>query len=77
MAAAGWTACAVLLRPRNGYRYAVRSRPGGTGWLVEVLTLDGDNWKYVATFTGGDVVRVEPFPEAEVDLASIWGPDEE
>lgn len=47
------------------------------GHTLEVLTLAGDNWKYVATFTGGDVVRAEPFPEAEIDLGSIWGPDEE
>jgi Uma2 family endonuclease len=44
------------------------------GHTLEVLTLDGGNWKYIATFTGNDVVRAEPFPEAEIDLASIWGP---
>jgi hypothetical protein len=43
---------------------------------LEVLTLDVDNWKYVATFIGEDDVRAEPFPEAEIDLASIWGADE-
>jgi Uma2 family endonuclease len=47
------------------------------GRTLEVLTLDGDNWKYAATFTGEDVVRAEPFPEAEIDLGSIWGADEE
>lgn len=47
------------------------------GHVLEALTLVGDNWKYVATFTSGDVVRAEPFPEAEIDLGSIWGPDEE
>jgi Uma2 family endonuclease len=47
------------------------------GRMLEVLTLSVDNWKFAATFTGGDVVRAEPFPEAEIDLASIWGPDEE
>jgi Uma2 family endonuclease len=46
------------------------------GRMLEVLTLDGGNWKYAATFSGEDVVRAEPFPEAEIDLASIWGPDE-
>jgi Uma2 family endonuclease len=46
------------------------------GRTLEVLTLDGNNWKYVATFTGEDVLRAEPFPEAEIDLGSIWGPDE-
>lgn len=43
------------------------------GRTLEVLTLDGDTWKYVATFTDTDVVRAQPFPEAEIDLASIWG----
>jgi Uma2 family endonuclease len=47
------------------------------GHTLEVLALDRDNWKYAATFTSGDVVRAEPFPEAEIDLGSIWGPDEE
>jgi Uma2 family endonuclease len=47
------------------------------GRTLEVLTLDDGNWKYSATFTGEDVVRAEPFPEAEIDLASIWGPDDE
>ena len=47
------------------------------GRLLEVLTLAGDNWKFVVTFAGDDVVRAEPFPEAEIDLASIWGTDEE
>jgi Uma2 family endonuclease len=46
------------------------------GRTLEILTLAGDNWKYVATFTGNDVVRAEPFLEAEIDLASIWGPEE-
>lgn len=45
--------------------------------FVEALTLDVDNWKFIATFTGGDVFRAYPFPEAEIDLASIWGSDEE
>ena len=47
------------------------------GRIQEVLTLDGGNWRIVATFTGDDVVRAEPFPEAEIDLASIWGPTKE
>ena len=47
------------------------------GRMLEVLSLDGDNWKIVSTSFGSDVVRAEPFPEAEIDLALIWGPDEE
>jgi Uma2 family endonuclease len=44
------------------------------GRTLEVLILEGGNWKYVATYTDNDVVRAEPFPLAEIDLASIWGP---
>jgi hypothetical protein len=28
-------------------------------------------------FTGDDVIRADPFPAAEIDLASIWGPTPE
>src|SRR5882757_9397833 len=42
------------------------------GHTLEVFRLDGDNWKYAGVYTSGDVVRAEPFPEAEIDLASIW-----
>jgi hypothetical protein len=34
-------------------------------------------WKMAATYTGTDVVRADSFPEAEIDLALIWGTDEE
>lgn len=46
------------------------------GRMLEVLTLDGGSWKYAGTFSGDDVVRADPFPEAEIDLGSIWGPEE-
>jgi len=45
--------------------------------LFEVFTLEGGRWSRVHTYTGNDVVRADPFPEAEIDLASIWGSDEE
>ncbi|HEX7681285.1 MAG TPA: Uma2 family endonuclease [Thermoanaerobaculia bacterium] len=45
--------------------------------LFEVFTLEGERWSRVHTYSGSDVVRAEPFPEAEIDLASIWGADEE
>ncbi len=45
--------------------------------LFEVFTLEGERWSRVHTYSGNDVVRAEPFPEAEIDLGSIWGPDEE
>ncbi len=45
--------------------------------LFEVFTLESERWSRVHTYSGNDIVRAEPFPEAEIDLASIWGPDEE
>jgi Uma2 family endonuclease len=53
-------------------------------WLVdperrtlEVFQLAGDLYSMLHVFTGDDVVRADPFPAAEIDLASIWGPTEE
>jgi Uma2 family endonuclease len=45
--------------------------------LFEVFALEGERWSLVHTYSGNDVIRAEPFPEAKIDLASIWGPDEE
>ncbi|HXA19024.1 MAG TPA: Uma2 family endonuclease [Thermoanaerobaculia bacterium] len=45
--------------------------------LFEMFTLESERWSRVHTYSGNDVVRAEPFPEAEIDLASIWGTDEE
>ena len=44
--------------------------------IFEVFALIENRWSLTATFTGEDVVRAEPFPAAEIDLASIWGADE-
>ena len=62
--------------------YAEHDVPGL--WLVdperrilEVFQLAGGVWTDVHVFTGDDVVRAEPFPAAEIDLASIWGPTPE
>jgi Uma2 family endonuclease len=45
--------------------------------LFEVFALEGERWSLVHTYSGNDVVRADPFPEAEIDLASIWGADED
>ena len=45
--------------------------------LLEVFTLEGGRWSRVHMYSGNDLVRADPFPEAEIDLASIWGADEE
>jgi Uma2 family endonuclease len=44
--------------------------------IFEVFALVDTRWSLVASYTGEDVLRAEPFPEAEIDLGSIWGPDE-
>jgi Uma2 family endonuclease len=53
-------------------------------WLVdperrtlEVFQLAGDVYSMLHVFTGDDVVRADPFPAVEIDLASIWGPTPE
>ena len=48
-------------------------------WLIdpiagtfEVLRLEGGRWTVIATHTGDEVVRAEPFVEVELDLRSLW-----
>lgn len=48
-------------------------------WLVdpaaktlEVLRLDGDSYRLVATHGGDERVRAEPFAELELELAAVW-----
>ncbi len=48
-------------------------------WLVdpmhqtlEVLALDGDSYRLVATYGGDDVIAAPPFEAAEIDLAALW-----
>lgn len=48
-------------------------------WLVdpleqylEVLRLDGDTYRIIATFTADAKVRAEPFDAIELDLAILW-----
>jgi Uma2 family endonuclease len=51
----------------------------GHVWLVdpierylEVLRLDGETYRIVATFTGDEPVRAEPFDAIELELAALW-----
>jgi hypothetical protein len=48
-------------------------------WLVdpiartlEVLRLENGRWTILATHGGNEVVRVEPFADIEIELASFW-----
>lgn len=44
---------------------------------VEVMQLVGEHYTVLHVFTGDDKVCAQPFPAAEIDLASIWGPTPE
>jgi Uma2 family endonuclease len=51
----------------------------GHAWLIdpaahtlEVLELDRGRWTLLATYAGADVVRVPPFTEIDLELASLW-----
>ena len=51
----------------------------GHAWLVdpmartlEVLRLEAGRWTILATHTGSDVVRAEPFTDIDLELASLW-----
>ena len=48
-------------------------------WLIdplartlEVLQLDGRKWTLIATWSGLEVVRVQPFDAIELDLSLLW-----
>jgi Uma2 family endonuclease len=45
--------------------------------IFEVFALVENQWTLAARHSGGDVVRADPFPEAEIDLALLWGTDDE
>jgi Uma2 family endonuclease len=40
--------------------------------LVEVLRLDGETYRIVASASGDDKVRLEPFDAIELDVAILW-----
>ena len=40
---------------------------------LETYQLLNAQWTLLQTYTDNEVVCAEPFPEAEVDLKSIWG----
>jgi Uma2 family endonuclease len=52
-------------------------------WLIdpvartlEVLRLEAGRWTILATHTGSDVVRADPFAEIELELESLWADTE-
>jgi Uma2 family endonuclease len=61
-------------------KLAVYAREGvGHVWLIdplaqtlEVFRLEGARWVLIATHAGDEVVRPEPFIEADLELALLW-----
>ena len=56
----------------------------GHAWLIdpvartlEVLRLEAGRWTVLATHTGSDVVRADPFAEIELELQALWADTEE
>jgi Uma2 family endonuclease len=41
---------------------------------IEVKELRGNVWSDIGTFGGDATVRIPPFEEIEIDLATLWGP---
>ena len=53
-------------------------------WLIdpvartlEVLRLEAGRWTTLATHTGSEVVRADPFAEVELELLALWADTEE
>jgi Uma2 family endonuclease len=42
--------------------------------LLEVFALGRRGWEAIGTFSGGKIVRAEPFEAVELDLSLIWPP---
>ena len=67
----------------RGKKLAIYAREGVSHlWLVdplastiEVLRLVRKRWTIVETYTGDEVVRLEPFGEIELELRALWGDD--
>jgi len=55
---------------REGVRHAWLLDP--IGRALEVLALDGDGGRLVATWRGSAVVRAVPFDAIELELAALW-----
>jgi hypothetical protein len=39
---------------------------------LEVLALDGESYRLVATHGGHDVITATPFETAKIELAALW-----
>lgn len=60
------------LYARHGVSYLWLFDPDSR--TLEVMQLVDGRWTILGVHGGNDVVPAEPFPLAQIDLASIWGP---
>ena len=58
----------IYRRERVGHVWLID--PGAQ--LLEVLRLDGDSYRLVASHAGEEKVRAEPFDAIELELAALW-----
>lgn len=59
---------AIYAREQVAYVWIIDPDPR----TLEVLRLEGGRWTILATHTGDEVVRAEPFAELELELAALW-----
>ena len=59
---------AIYARERVAYAWIIDPDPR----TLEVLRLDAGRWTILATHSGDEVVRAEPFGELELELAALW-----
>ena len=46
------------------------------GRTLEVLRLEAGRWTILATHSGNEVVRAEPFADIDLELAALWADEE-
>ena len=64
----------------RGKKLQVYAHEGVTlAWMVdpdaktlEILRLEHGHWTIVATYSGSDVVRAEPFDVIALELSALW-----
>ena len=59
---------AIYAREQVAYAWIIDPDPR----TLEVLRLDGGRWTILATHSGDEIVRAEPFGDLELELAALW-----
>ncbi|MCA1586312.1 MAG: Uma2 family endonuclease [Acidobacteria bacterium] len=61
------------MSPRDGVAHLWMLDP--VARTLEVLRLEQGHWTILATHTGAETVRAEPFEALEIDLRLLWDED--